>query len=80
MDTYFYCDSCQVEIPLLSAHQMKISGAGSKSGPVSPRDKTEKSPVNPKFLCRDEVLNRTYKFLGVIDATLQHLQIQGLFI
>lgn len=69
-----------MEIPLLSAHQMKISEAGSESGTVSPQDKTEKSPVNPKFICRDEVLNRTYKFLGVIDGTLQHLQIQGLFI
>ncbi|XP_044053526.1 dynein axonemal heavy chain 10 isoform X1 [Siniperca chuatsi] len=72
----------QVYIPLLTAHQMKITGAGYQSGRVSPQEETREgeaeSPVKSsgQFPIRDELLNRTHKFLGLINTTLQHLQIQ----
>lgn len=65
---------------------MKITGAGYQSGTVSPQGETsgegeKQSPgkSSGQFTVRDELLNRTYKFLGLINTTLQHLQIQGLF-
>lgn len=63
---------------LLSAHQMKMTGAGYQSG----ADGEKESPVKSggQFSFRDELLNRMYKILGVVDTTLQHLQIQGLLI
>lgn len=71
-------------IPLLTAHQMKISGAGYQSRAVSPREESsvegeEETPVKSsgKFTIRDELLNRTHKYLGLVNTTLQHLQIQG---
>lgn len=69
---------------LLSAHQMKMTGSGYQSEAVSPQEETsgvgeEESSVKSsgQFTFRNEFLNRMYKFLGVIDTTLQHLQIQG---
>lgn len=63
---------------LLSAHQMKMTGAGYQSR----ADGEKESPVKSsgQFSFRDELLNRMYKILGVIDTTLQHLQIEGLLI
>lgn len=84
---YFYCFSYQLEVPLLSARQAKINGAGYQTGPDSTT--TEKSGVFMKendaksgqeFTYRDELLNRIYKFMGVVETTLQDLQIQGVMI
>lgn len=65
---------------------MKITGAGYESGAVSPQedssgDGEEKSTVKSsgQFTIRNDLLNTTYKFLGMCNTTLQHLQIQGLF-
>lgn len=65
---------------------MKETGGGYQSGAVSPQeatsDKDEKeSPakLSEQFMFRNELLNRTYKFLGQINTTIQQLQIQGLF-
>lgn len=84
-DAHFDCVSCQVYIPLITAHQMKITGTGYESGAVSPQEETsgegeEESPVKSsgQFTVRDELLNRMYKYLGMVNTTLQHLQIQGL--
>ncbi|XP_031164939.2 dynein heavy chain 10, axonemal [Sander lucioperca] len=72
-----------VYIPLITAHQMKITGTGYESGAVSPQEETsgegeEESPVKSsgQFTVRDELLNRMYKYLGMVNTTLQHLQIQ----
>lgn len=84
---YFYCFSYQLEVPLLSARQAKINGAGYQTGPDSTT--TKKSGVLMKendaksgqeFTYRDELLNRIYKFMGVVETTLQDLQIQGVMI
>lgn len=81
-NAHFNFLSCQVYIPLLSAHQMKMTSAGCQSREVSAQEETSEkiSPVKSKgqFTVRDELLNRTYKFLGVVNTTLQQLQTQGL--
>lgn len=70
-------------IPLLTVHQMNATGGGYQSEDVSPQEATieEESSVklSEQFKVRDELLNMTYKFLGLINTTLQQLQIQGLF-
>ncbi|XP_035496799.2 dynein axonemal heavy chain 10-like [Scophthalmus maximus] len=54
-------------IPLLTAHQMEA--AGREAG----EDGSAKS--REQVTSRDELLHRTYKFLGVTNTTLQQLQI-----
>lgn len=63
--------SSQMHIPLLTAHQMEA--AGREAG----EDGSAKS--REQVTSRDELLHRTYKFLGVTNTTLQQLQILGLF-
>lgn len=73
---------------MLTAYQMKMTGAGYQSDSESQQEKTgeegeeveEESPAKSSgpLVARDELLNRTYKFLGVINTTFQQLQIQGL--
>ncbi|XP_031712248.1 dynein heavy chain 10, axonemal [Anarrhichthys ocellatus] len=72
-----------VYIPLITAHQMKITGAGYESRAVSPRGETsgakeEKSPVKSsgQLTTRDELLNRLYKYSAMVQTTIQRLQIQ----
>ncbi|KAK9522770.1 hypothetical protein VZT92_019216 [Zoarces viviparus] len=71
-----------VYIPLITAHQMKISGAGYESRAVPPQGESsgaeeEKSPVKSsgQLTIRDELLNRLYKYSGMVQTTIQHLQI-----
>lgn len=78
---------CQLEVPLLSAHQMKMTAAGHQREPDSPLTEISgeaevESPVktDQEVTYRDELLNKMYKFMGVVDTTIQHLQIKGLFI
>ncbi|XP_058491324.1 dynein axonemal heavy chain 10 [Solea solea] len=74
-----------VYIPLLTVHQMKITGAGYQSESVSSQESTgghgdESSAKSSHGVpMRDELLNRTHKFLGLINTSLQHLQIQDEF-
>lgn len=82
----FHCVSCQIYIPALTACQMRITGGGYQSKAVSTQEETseesdKESPVKSsgQFTIRDELLNSTHKFLGLINRTLQQLQIQGLF-
>lgn len=84
---YFHCFSYQLEVPLLSARQAKMNGAGYQIRPDSTttersRAFIEESDVKSgqEFMYRDELLNRIYKFMGVVETTLQDLQIQGLMI
>ncbi|KAK2837262.1 hypothetical protein Q5P01_014474 [Channa striata] len=69
-----------VFIPLLTAHQMKEIGGGYQSRAASPSNLTGEEPSPPKsseqFTVRDELLHRTYKFLGVLNTTIQHLEFQ----
>lgn len=65
---------------------MKVTGGGYQNGTVSSleetsgEDKEESLPKSSKqFSVRDDLLNRTVKFLEVINTTLLHLKIQGLF-
>lgn len=64
---------------------MKVTGAGYESRAVCPPRETsaegeEESPgkSSGQLTIRDELLNRLYKYLGMIKKTIQHLQIQGL--
>lgn len=74
----------QVYLPMLMMHQMKVTGAGYQSQAASPQQNSvegaDKSPVKStiRIPIRDELLNRTHKYLGLINTSLQHLQIQGL--
>uniref|UniRef100_A0A7N8Y270 Dynein axonemal heavy chain 10 n=1 Tax=Mastacembelus armatus TaxID=205130 RepID=A0A7N8Y270_9TELE len=72
-----------VYIPLLSAQQMKVTGAGYQNGTVSPQELTtgqgkegRVARLHELFTVRDELLNETHKFVGMVNATLQHLQIE----
>lgn len=63
---------------------MKATDGGYKSEPVSiegpTSDKNERkssASLSEQFVVREELLNRTYKFLGQINTTI-HQQIQGL--
>lgn len=73
-------------IPLLTAHQMQKIGVGYQRRKVSPQEDTsgegeEETPVKSsgQVTIRDELLNRMHKFLGMLNTTIQQLQIQGLF-
>lgn len=75
-----------VYIPMLTANQMAVAGAGDQSEEVSHQEKMNgkseadetKSLVKPsgQFIIRDELLNRTHKHLGLLNTTLQHLQLE----
>lgn len=42
--------------------------------------KENDSKSGQEVIYRDELLNRIYKFMGVVETTLQDLQIQGVMI
>ncbi|KAK5620023.1 Dynein heavy chain 10, axonemal [Crenichthys baileyi] len=65
-------------IPLLTAHQMSNTGAGGQHKEVSSQEicKDGGEETSVKFLLRDELLNRTHKFLAVVSATVVRLQIE----
>lgn len=70
-------------IPLLTAHQMKTTGAGYQSGNDSSVEASEeergKRPVKVSQLSgRDEMLNSAYKFLEEVKTALQQVA-NGLF-
>ncbi|XP_060895064.1 dynein axonemal heavy chain 10 [Labrus mixtus] len=72
-----------VYISLLTAHQMKITGAGYQSRTGSPHkelspaaEKESRVESSGQLTVRDELLNRAHKYLGLINTTLTHLQIQ----
>lgn len=81
---YFHCFFYQLEVPLLSARQAKMNGACYQTRPDSTTTERNAEERDGKtaqeFTYRDELLNRIYKFMGVIEATLQDLQIQGVMI
>ncbi|XP_030593055.1 dynein heavy chain 10, axonemal isoform X2 [Archocentrus centrarchus] len=73
----------QVNIPMLTAHQMAVTGPGDQREELSPRQEMNredeaKSSVltNRQFLIRDELLNRSHKYLGLLNTTLQNLQFE----
>ena len=85
-DVCFHCVSCQIYIPAITVHQIFDIWYGYQSEAASPQEETngeadKESPVKSSelFTIRDELLNRTIKFLGLVNTTLQQLQIQGLF-
>lgn len=65
---------------------MRITGGGYQNKAVSTQEETgeesdKKNPIvksSGQFTIRDELLNSTHKFLGLISRTLQQLHIQGL--
>ncbi|XP_061907302.1 dynein axonemal heavy chain 10-like isoform X2 [Entelurus aequoreus] len=70
-----------IYIPLITTHQMKKSNVSSQaeegsthdkssSGQETPTKQSEKAPV------RNELLNSTHKFLGVVNRTIQQLKAQ----
>lgn len=74
----------QMYIPLLTTMQMSSTG----SDDLQKEDCSQKNISNDgeeeisvkssgKFMLRDELLHRTHKFLGVVNTTLQRLQIEG---
>ena len=76
--------SSQMYIPLLTGKRMEVTGAGSEAVPSHKESSGEGEEDNlakssEQVMIRDELLNRTHKFLGLINTTLQHLQILGLF-
>lgn len=82
---YFHHFRYQLEVPLLSARQAKMNGSCYQTRPDSTTlemsaaftgESDAKS--SQEFTYRDELLNRIYKFMAVIETTLQDLQIQGL--
>uniref|UniRef100_A0A3B4UD57 Dynein axonemal heavy chain 10 n=1 Tax=Seriola dumerili TaxID=41447 RepID=A0A3B4UD57_SERDU len=73
----------QVYIPLLTVHQMKVTGAGYQSRAISSQKKTSgegkeesSAKLSEQVMIRDELLNRTHKYLGVVNTTIQQFQIQ----
>lgn len=82
LSTIFIFISCQVYIPLLTVHQMNATCGGYQSEHVSPHeavtDEESSVKLSEQFTVRDELLNMTYKFLGLINTTIQQLKIQGL--
>lgn len=84
---YFHNFLYQLEVPLLSARQAKMNGAYYQTRPDSTTTQrsaafTEESDgtSGQEITYRDELLNRIYKFMGVIETSLQDLHIQGLMI
>lgn len=84
---YFHHFLYQLEVPLLSARQAKMNGACYQTKPDSTTaersaalTKESDGKSGQEFTYRDELLNRMYKFMSVIETTLQDLQIQGLMI
>ncbi|KAL7391500.1 hypothetical protein ABVT39_010104 [Epinephelus coioides] len=67
--------------PSLTA-QVGLTGAGYESRAASPQESSEEGKKGSlvkssgQIPIRDEFLNRTYKFLGMVNITLTHLQIQ----
>lgn len=67
---------CQVEMLLLSAHQMKMAGDVYQGGAITANDEVDEELFRQFSFC-DELLNRIYKFLEVVNTTFQQLHIQG---
>ncbi|KAM4590913.1 dynein axonemal heavy chain 10 isoform 1-T1 [Odontesthes bonariensis] len=67
-----------VYIPMFTARQMATAGTSGQNKEVFPQEETseEDVPVKPsgQFLIRDELLNRTHKFLAQVNTALQQLQ------
>lgn len=64
---------------------MAVTGAGDQSEEASPQQEIKgeaeaKSSVKTsgQFVIRDELLNRIHKCLGLLNTSLQHLQLEGL--
>lgn len=68
----------QVEIPLLSAYQMKMAGDAYPVGEVGAGEEADEDFFGQFSFC-DELLNRMYKFMEVVQTTFQQLHIQGIF-
>lgn len=63
-------------MPLLSAHQMKMAGDVYPGGAITASDEVDEELFRQFSFC-DELLNRIYKFLEVVNTTFQQLHIQG---
>lgn len=67
----------QVEIPLLSAYQLKMAGDVYPVGEVAAGEELDEDFFGQFSFC-DELLNRMYKFMEVVQTTFQQLHIQGI--
>nr|XP_057927697.1 dynein axonemal heavy chain 10-like isoform X1 [Doryrhamphus excisus] len=70
-----------IYIPLITAHQMKKTNAHNQAEAASPCDKSSgriETPTKPSDQApiRNELLNSTHKFLGVVNSTIQQLKAQ----
>lgn len=63
-------------MPLLSAHQMKMAKGVYPGGAITASDEVDEELFGQFSFC-DELLNRIYKFLEVVNTTFQQLHIQG---
>lgn len=77
--------SSQAYIPLFTAQHMAATGAGIHHKKSSPQEKITKDSKKERqkkpwgqVMIRDELLNRTHKFLGVVNSTIHQLQLEGL--
>lgn len=60
---------------------MKMTKANHQGGLISDSGLAEEKNdemANGQYSPRDELLTRTYKFLEVVNTTIQHLQIEGI--
>ncbi|XP_069379878.1 dynein axonemal heavy chain 10 isoform X1 [Paralichthys olivaceus] len=72
-----------VYISLLTVQRMEVTGGGYQSEDVSSHkessgegEEENLAKSSEQVMIRDELLNITHKFFGLINTTLQHLQIQ----
>lgn len=64
-------------LPLLTGQQVKLTGGGCQSSSERVTGLKE-DPLTKSFMFRDDLLNRSYKFIGEASKTLQRLHFQGL--
>ena len=64
----------------MTAERMRETGAGYERGEVGGGKGEEGSLAKPseQFTIRDDLLHRTYKFLGQLETTIQQTHIEGL--
>lgn len=79
MRCIFFTVFFQVYIPSITAHQISRIGADFQSRVCGDGQQENLKKLKERAMIRDELLHRTHKYLGVVNTSLQHLQIQGLF-
>lgn len=63
---------------MLSAHQMKRAGDVYSAGEMAAGEELDEDFLAQFSFC-DELLNRMYKFMEVVQTTFQQLHIQGTY-